>query len=112
MLTRKVKPNNAMTLNLSNNSAKETIINTIRDSGQFEVDDVEGIITIRCIETVKRLQKKKLSKLLAQKRNGYFYIISNRNKKHSSLLESIAKSQNITLADCKSDDTVFAGVIL
>lgn len=50
-----------MTLNLSNNTAKETIISTIRASGQFEVDEYEGIITIRCIETVNRLQKNKLS---------------------------------------------------
>ena len=108
----KVNRNNAMTLNLSNNSAKETIINTIRASGQFEVDDVEGVITIRCIETVNGLQKKKLSELLAHKRKGYFYIVPNRRRKHSSVLESIARSQKITLADSKSDDAVYAGVIL
>lgn len=112
MQKRKVRPNNAVTLNLSNNTAKETIINTIRASGQFEVDEYEGIVTIRCIETVNRLQKKKLSELLMHKRKGYFYIIPSRSRKYSSLLESIAKSQNITLADPKSDDAVYAGVIL
>ena len=111
MQKRKVRPNNAVTLNLSNNTAKETIINTIRASGQFEVDEHEGIVTIRCIETVNQLQKKKLSKVLAYKRKGYFYLTPKRNRTHSSLLESIAKSQNITLADPKADDAVYAGVI-
>lgn len=46
MPTLNTNSKNAMVLNLRNNSERETIIKSISASGEFEIHEADGVVTI------------------------------------------------------------------
>jgi len=105
MSTLKASQSAAMVLNLRNNSEKEAIIKSIRASGEFEIHDEDGLITIMFKEATP-------SKTFVFHNQALHKLRIIKRKKHSSILERVAKSQNITLAEPDSLDAVCAGVIV
>lgn len=99
-------------LNLSNNSEKETILKAIIASGEFEIHDTEGVVTLYFKKAVPQKQHVKLSRIAALRTRRFLKLGSTKQKKHVGILERVAKSQDITLATSDSLNAVCSGVIV
>ena len=112
MPTLNTNSKNAMVLNLRNNSERETIIKSISASGEFEIHEADGVVTIYIKASNLRKMETKHSKTFFCRNQTRHIFRKIKNKKHSSILERVAKSQNISLAESKSLDAICAGVIV
>jgi len=110
MPTLNTNSKNAMVLNLRNNSERETIIKSISASGEFEIH--EAVVTIYIKASNLRKMETKHSKTFFCRNQTRHIFRKIKNKKHSSILERVAKSQNISLAESNSLDAICAGVIV
>lgn len=111
----------AAELNLKGNPEKEAIIKAIIASGALDVHgDVEDGVVRFCFKEKKSREKlQKLQKLQKQQIATFFELEGLYNKSKifrmkgkTSVLERVAKSQDIKLANFDSSDAACSGVIL
>ena len=109
MPTLNTNSKNAMVLNLRNNSERETIIKSISASGEFEIHEADGVVTKA--SNLRKMETKHSKTFFCRNQTRHIFR-KIKNKKHSSILERVAKSQNISLAESNSLDAICAGVIV
>ena len=90
-----------VTLSLSNNSEKDTILQALYASGEFEIIEANGIITIYSKKTPRK-QCYFFSRTSYARKKSIRRYLAFKPKKKVSILERVAKSQNITLAPSDS----------
>lgn len=106
------KKERGVVLNLSNNTERETILNLIIASGEFEIHDKEGVVTLYFKKEIQREQCAKLSRKSVQRARKILKFGFGKQKKHIRILEGVAKSQNIKLAAADTLDAVCSGIII
>lgn len=102
----------SVVLNLSNNSERETILNSIIASGEFEIDDAEGVVTLHFKKPLPRKQHAELPRTSVLRTRKLLKLGLDKHKKHAGILERVARSQNITLATSDTLDAICSGIIV
>lgn len=99
-----------VSLSLSNNSERDTILRALRASGEFEIIEENSVITIYS-RKVPTKQRFRLSKRGCTKKQSVRRLLTLKPKKRVSILERVAKSQDITLASSDSLGAFCSGII-
>ena len=82
MPTLNTNSKNAMVLNLRNNSERETIIKSISASGEFEIHEADGVVTIYIKASNLRKMETKHSKTFFCRNQNRHIFRKIKNKKH------------------------------
>ena len=112
MQALKPSKNNVLVLNLRDNSEKEAIIQSISSSGKLEIHDADGIITIRIKSPTSHKTYQKPLKGFYVRGCSLHKLSITKGKKHPNILERVAKSQNIALAEPGTLEVACTGVIV
>lgn len=97
--------------NVENESKRAAILKTMEAFGEFRVEESDGIITLYLEKSRNSLKHQRSQKIKKFHLPSLFWVGASAPDKYSSLVENVAKIQNISLANNETGGAVYSGII-